>query len=184
MDKNSLEFLVEASKILNSTLDVDTMLALIYDLVIAAVNCETCSLGKLDEKGATIRILLGYGKIGSDISNPALDKGEGVIGRVVAGGKPLVVNDAHELGQYRDRLDEALQATKRNSLCVPLMRGGGVRGAIEAINKAGEGFTDHDLEVLSALAEQTAIALDNAGFYESARREAGKGSCSMRSVCG
>jgi sigma-B regulation protein RsbU (phosphoserine phosphatase) len=172
MDKDSLEFLVEASKILNSTLDVDTLLSLVYDLVVAAVNCETCSLGKLDEKGARIRILLGFGKSAVDISAAMLDKGEGVIGQVVASGKSLLVNDAGEIGQYSDSLDTVLKVAKRNSLGVPLMRGGSVRGAIEAINKEGGDFTSRDLEVLSALAEQIAIALDNASFYDTSRREA------------
>ncbi|MFH1219164.1 MAG: GAF domain-containing SpoIIE family protein phosphatase [Candidatus Eisenbacteria bacterium] len=172
MDKDSLEFLVEASKILNSTLDLDTLLSLVYDLVVSAVNCETCSLGRLDDKGERIRILIGFGKRAADIGNPSIDKGEGVIGRVVASGRVLLTNDPDEIGKYRDSLDQALDATKRSSLGVPLMRGGVVRGAIEAINKADGDFTGRDLEVLSALAEQIAIAVDNAGFYATSRREA------------
>jgi len=172
MDKDSLEFLVEASKILNSTLDLDTLLSLVDDLVVSAVHCETCSLGKLDEKSDRIRILLSFGKRRADIANPTMEKGGGVIGQVVATGRPLVINDAGELNQYPDPLAEALKAAKRNSLGVPLMRGGHVRGAIEAINKDSGDFTPHDLEVLSSLAEQVAIAIDNATFYETSQREA------------
>ena len=172
MDKDSLEFLVEASKILNSTLDLDTLLSLVDDLVVSAVHCETCSLGKLDEKSDRIRILLSFGKRRADIANPTIEKGGGVIGQVVATGRPLVINDAGELNQYPDPLAEALKAAKRNSLGVPLMRGGHVRGAIEAINKDSGDFTPHDLEVLSSLAEQVAIAIDNATFYETSQREA------------
>lgn len=172
MDKDSLEFLVEASKILNSTLDLDTLLSLVYDLVVSAVNCETCSLGKLDEKSDRIRILIGFGKSRADLANPVLARGEGVIGQVVATGGSLVANDATELARYRDPLGEALKIVKRTSLGVPLMRGGHVRGAIEAINKDSGEFTSHDLEVLSSLAEQIAIALDNATFYETSQREA------------
>ncbi|HVP58703.1 MAG TPA: SpoIIE family protein phosphatase [bacterium] len=172
MDKDSLEFLVEASKILNSTLDLDTLLSLVYDLVVSAVNCETCSLGKLDEKSDRIRILIGFGKSRADLANPILARGEGVIGQVVATGGSLVANDATELARYRDPLGEALKIVKRTSLGVPLMRGGHVRGAIEAINKDSGEFTSHDLEVLSSLAEQIAIALDNATFYETSQREA------------
>jgi sigma-B regulation protein RsbU (phosphoserine phosphatase) len=172
MNKDSLEFLVEASKILNSTLDVDTLLSLIYDLVVASVNCETCSLGKLDEKGGSIRILLAFGKGGADVAGLRLGKGEGIIGRVVESGKSLLVNDAAEITRYGDGLAAPGGQSKHNALCVPLMRGGEVRGAIEAMNKLDGDFTTRDREVLTALAEQVAIALDNAGFYQTSRKEA------------
>ena len=58
MDAKSLEFLVEASKILNSTLNVGALLSLVYDLIVAAVDCEVCSLGRLGEKGEKIQVLL------------------------------------------------------------------------------------------------------------------------------
>ena len=172
MDKDSLEFLVEASKTLNSTLDLDAMLSLVHDLVVAAVNCETCSLGKLEEKSDRIEMLLAFGEKHAAAAGGGLGRDQGVIGRVVSGGQALVVNDTADLGRYPDPLEAALKASKRNSLGVPLMRGDQVRGAIEAINKDSGDFTPRDLEVLSALAEQIAIALDNASFYETARREA------------
>jgi phosphoserine phosphatase RsbU/P len=172
MNRDSLEFLVEASKILNSTLDLDMLLSLVYDLVVSAVHCETCSLGKLDEKSDKIRILLSFGRGRADIASPVIAKDEGVIGQVVAAGKPVVVNDSADLGRYPDPLAASTNIAKRNSLGVPLMRGGQVRGAIEAINKDAGDFTDYDLEVLSSLAEQVAIAIDNATFYETSQREA------------
>jgi sigma-B regulation protein RsbU (phosphoserine phosphatase) len=172
MDKDSLEFLVEASKTLNSTLDLDALLGLISDLVEASVDCETCSLGKLDEKGNRIRVLLWLGRAGAEVAGLELGRGESVIGAVVDSGKPLVANDASDVGLHRDPFDGPGQIPKRSSLCVPLMRGGEVRGAIEAVNRKSGEFSDRDLEVLSALAEQVAIALDNASFYQSSRKEA------------
>ena len=38
MDRNSLELLVEASKVLNSTLNVPALVALVYDLIVAAIR--------------------------------------------------------------------------------------------------------------------------------------------------
>lgn len=172
MHKDSLEFLVEASKILNSTLDVDAQLSLVYDLVVASVNCESCSLGKMEETGEAIRVLLAFGKGGDRAAGLRLKKGEGVIGQVVASGKPLLLNDPAEIARRPDSLDSAATSPKRSTLCVPLMRGGEVRGAIEAVNKQDGDFTARDREVLSALAEQVALALDNASFYQTSRKEA------------
>ena len=172
MDEKSLEFLVEASKTLNSTLDLDAMLSIVRELVTSAVMCETCSLGRLDDKTGQIRILIGYGKGREEFRDLRLAKGEGVMGRVVASGAGSVTNDSATLQQQRDALDRAVGATKRNSLCVPLTRGGELIGAIEAVNRVEGEFDQHDALVLAALAEQTAIALENASFYETAEREA------------
>ena len=65
MDRNSLELLVEASKVLNSTLNVRALVALVYDLIIAAADCETCSLGRIGPKGEKIDVLLGFGRSGA-----------------------------------------------------------------------------------------------------------------------
>jgi sigma-B regulation protein RsbU (phosphoserine phosphatase) len=172
MDRKSLELLVEASKILNSTLDVQALILLVSDLVVAAVDCEVCSLGRLSEKGETIQVLLGFGQVGEKVAGLTVEKNRGVMGRVVSTGKPLILNHTSEIAGYRDALDEALGFTKRNSLAVPLMRGGEILGALEAVNKIEGEFSARDSEILKALAEQIATALDNARLYGRVTREA------------
>jgi sigma-B regulation protein RsbU (phosphoserine phosphatase) len=171
MDKTSLEFLVEASKILNSTLDVRSLVSLVYDLITSAVNCQTCSLGRLGEKGQKIEVLLGFGKSGREVFGLIVDKANGIMGEAVRTGKPVIVNDSSVASQYSDPIDKAFGIPKRNSLAVPLMRGGDTIGALEAINRDGGDFTPHDIEMLTALSEQVAIALDNARLHGMVKRE-------------
>jgi sigma-B regulation protein RsbU (phosphoserine phosphatase) len=171
MDQKSLEFLVEASKVLNSTLDVRALLLLVYDLIVAAVDCEVSSLGRLGEKGDKIEVLLAFGKIGPDVSRLTIERTRGIMGRVVSTGKPLLVNDESEMARYEDEIDRVFRHKKRNSLAVPLMKGGEIIGAVEAINKVEGDFTAGDLEMLKALSEQIAIALDNARLYGRVTRE-------------
>lgn len=172
MDRKSLEFLVEASKILNSTLDVRALVALVYDLIVAAVDCEMCSLGRLGEKGESIQVLLAFGRTDPDVSKLTVEKTEGIMGEVVRTGKHLLINDPSRISQYADAIDRAYNVKKRNSLAVPLMRGGEIIGALEALNKTTGDFTRSDVDMLKALAEQIAIALDNARLYGRAMREA------------
>jgi sigma-B regulation protein RsbU (phosphoserine phosphatase) len=167
MDPKSLEFLVEASKVLNSTLDERALLSMVYDLIVAAVDCEVCSLGRLAERGDTIQVLLAFGRSGPEVAGLTIEKGQGIMGRVVDTGKPLILNDPSQISeyQYQDALDRSFGFQKRSSLAVPLLRGGEVIGALEAINKEAGTFTSQDVEILSALSEQIAIALDNARLY-------------------
>ena len=171
MDATSLEFLVEASKVLNSTLNVGALVSLVYDLIVAAVDCEVCSLGRLDERGKKIQVLLAVGQTGAEVSQLTVDKTRGIMGEVVRKGKGLMLNDPDRITTYRDAIDKKFGFKKRNSLAVPLMRGADIIGALEAVNKRGGPFTSRDLEILSALSEQIAIALDNARLYSRVTRE-------------
>ncbi len=165
MKAQSLEFLVEASKVLNSTLNVQTLVCLVYDLIISAVDCETCSLGLLGEKGEKIRVLLALGRTGPEAARLTVDKRRGIMGRAVKTGKPVVLNDPAEISAYSDAIDKTISFTKRTSLAVPLMRGAETIGVLEAVNKRQGGFTQNDIEMLVALSDQVAIALDNARLH-------------------
>jgi sigma-B regulation protein RsbU (phosphoserine phosphatase) len=170
-DRRSLEVLLEAGKVLNSTLEVQTLISLVYDLILASVDCETCSLGRLREKGTEIHVLLAFGKSGEEVSSLMIDRGVGVMGTVVETGKPIILNRTDDIKQYVDRIDKKFDYEKRSCVSVPLLRGGEVIGALEAINKEDGDFTGADVEMLTDLAEQVAIALDNARLYERVRRE-------------
>ncbi len=171
IDRKSLEVLVEAGKVLNSTLEIQSLLSLVYNLIVASVDCETCSLGRLGEKGEQVRVLIAFGKSGDEVSDITVDRGVGVMGTVVETARPLILNDPDEIGRYADRIDERFDFCKRSCVSVPLLRGGEVIGALEAINKQQGDFTGADVEMLTDLAEQIAIALDNARLYERVRLE-------------
>jgi sigma-B regulation protein RsbU (phosphoserine phosphatase) len=171
MDRKTLEFLVEASKVLNSTLDVRALLLLVYELILTAMDCEVCSLGRLGEKGERIEVLLGFGHSGDRVAGLTIEKTKGLMGQVVSTGKPLIANKPTDITRHKDTLDRTFGYVKRNSLAVPLLRGGEVIGAVEAINKLHGEFTPRDVETLVALAEQIATALDNARLYGRVTRE-------------
>ncbi|MGD9139971.1 MAG: SpoIIE family protein phosphatase [bacterium] len=170
-DRKSLEILLEAGKILNSTLEVRSLVSLVYDLVLASVDCETCSLGRLREKGNEIRVLMAFGKQGDEVEDLMVDRGVGIMGTVVETGEPLILNKPEDIKKYEDRIDARFGFEKRSCVSVPLLRGGKVIGALEAINKEDGNFTGGDVEMLTDLAEQIAIAVDNSRLYERVQRE-------------
>jgi transcriptional regulator with GAF, ATPase, and Fis domain len=130
MNAQSLEFLVEASKVLNSTLNVQALVCLVYDLIIAAVDCEVCSLGRRGEKGEKIRVLLALGKTGPEATQLTVDKARGIMGQVVRTGKPLILNDPDEISAYTDAIDQTIPFEKRSTLAVPLTWGTEIIGAL------------------------------------------------------
>jgi PAS domain S-box-containing protein len=104
--------------------------------------------------------------------------GQGVAGRAVAEGRPVVAADflADPLVQVPDWLAErAKDEDYRAILAIPFRVADKVIGVLSVGNVAGSAFTEEDVQLLSVFADQAAIVLENARIYaqtERARREA------------
>lgn len=165
-------FLVEAAKALNSTLDTQQLLTHIMALSSQAVEAEATSLAIMDEKLGDLRYRIAPGDIGGETKKLRIRLGQGIVGWVAREGKPAMVNDVTADSRFNGFIDDLTGFTSRSILCVPLLRKDIVRGVLVARNKKnGAGFTEEDLEIFTALADQVALALDNSQLYQQARRE-------------
>jgi PAS domain S-box-containing protein len=100
-----------------------------------------------------------------DAAVPDLD--HGVIGWVCTHGKTLRVPDVNIDPLYI----ETVPGT-RSELCVPLQIGGRIIGCVNVESHIENAFSEHDERLLSTLAGQTAIAIENAQLYQDALRSA------------
>src|SRR5262249_14767073 len=91
---------------------------------------------------------------------------------VVVTAQPLLVNDY--LREYRDSpfLGVVQEAGLRASVAVPLKGRGTVLGVLLVQSLAPDQFGDEDQQLLSALADQASIAIENAKLYEQVKRHA------------
>jgi signal transduction histidine kinase len=86
---------------------------------------------------------------------------------VVTHGEPRVISDVTQEPNFFKAADEALEFQTRNMLAVPLRTHQKVIGALEAVNKRSpEGFSGEDYKILSTLAGQAAIAIENARLFQ------------------
>jgi len=106
------------------------------------------------------------GEKGEMVKRFQLKMGEGIAGWVAMHGKPLLVPHAKEDQRFFKEVDEATDFTTRNIICVPLKVKNTIIGVIQGINKRTGEFTHDDLDLFQSLADQIAIALDNARLYE------------------
>jgi sigma-B regulation protein RsbU (phosphoserine phosphatase) len=165
-------FLVEAAKALNSTLEIQQLLTRIVELSSQAVEAEATSLVIIDEKQGDLRYEIALGEIGEEVKKLRILSGQGIVGWVAREGKPAMVNDVATDSRFSGFIDSVTGFKSRSILCVPLLRKDIVRGVLVARNKKnGAGFTQEDLEIFSALADQVVLALDNSQLYQQARRE-------------
>ena len=95
-----------------------------------------------------------------------LSVGEGIVGRVVESGEPYVVLDTTRDAVYHANPD--LPET-RSEVSLPLRARGRIFGALDVQSVEAQAFTDENVTVFQALADQVALALDNARLYQEAQ---------------
>jgi signal transduction histidine kinase len=87
---------------------------------------------------------------------------------VVASGRPLAVYEMRD--DPRLRFKEAVERHGyRSYFCAPLKRGEETIGSLEIVTKQPRRFTPEDQDLMTLLADQAAVALENARLYEQER---------------
>lgn len=111
------------------------------------------------------RIYPSYWVGGADLTGMSLAYGEGIAGKVVSSGKPLVITDCKNDSRWASRFDSSTGFVTKSMICVPLANKHEVIGCTQIINKKdGSLYTDEDISLTTALAELTAIAIESRGL--------------------
>ena len=168
--KNGL--LVETSKLLNSTLNLDELLDVILSLATRTMEAQAGSLLLVDEKSGKLKLHVSPDEKAEGKKELELRMGEGIAGWVVEHGQPVISNRVKEDPRFSLELEEKIEFPINSIICVPLLRRGRLLGVVSALNKMnGKEFNQEDLEILSSLADQIAIALDNSFLYRRAKKK-------------
>lgn len=163
------ERLMEISRQLNSTLDLSTLLNRIIHAATELTDTETASIMLIDPKTGELRF--------EASSQPTMTPGamEAIIvpidnslaGWVVRNGEPSLVEDARNDPRFFRGVDETIDFETRNLLGVPMIAHNRVIGVVQAVNKrAGAQWTEDDINTLTTLAAQAAIAIENARLFQ------------------
>ena len=172
MNLKDIEPLLNANRILASTLDIDRLLKVVLELAAQVVGAETGSLLLLDQKTNELVFDIALGEAGRELKTIRLKMGEGIAGWVAQEGRPLIVNDPKTDPRWTRRGDEKTKFVTRSILCVPMVYQGNLMGVVQAINrKDPNGFSEEDRMLLEAFAAQTAVAIQNARLFSSLRQE-------------
>ncbi len=172
MDLRSIQPLLNANRILASTLDIDKLLKVVLQLAAQVVGAETGSLLLLDEKTNELVFDVALGDAGKELKTIRLKMGEGIAGWVAKEQKPVIVNDPAKDPRWAKRADQKTKFVTRSILCVPMMYQKKLMGVVQAINRKDDnGFSEEDRALLEAFASQTAVAIQNARLFSSVREE-------------
>jgi signal transduction histidine kinase len=161
-----LRMVLEVSRILNSTLDLDTLLRIIIEVVTKAIEAEAASILLLDEKTGELHFEAATGVVRAEVKPIVVPLEGSIAGWIFTHEQPLIVNDAHQDSRHYTQADRVTQFDTRSILGVPLQVKGKTIGVLEVLNKRDNSpFNELDLETLETLAAQAAVAIVNARLF-------------------
>ncbi|MEX1139736.1 MAG: GAF domain-containing SpoIIE family protein phosphatase [Bacteroidota bacterium] len=163
-----LESLIEASKILNKTLDLDELLKVILDLTTKNLEADrgTIYLIDKDRKELWSRVLKG-----KELVEIRLPLGTGIAGTVAETGETVNLEDAWKDKRFFSGFDVRTGYVTKTMLCMPMRnREEKIIGVFQVINKKTGVFDKEDEQFLSAFSDHVSLAIENA-FLLQARVE-------------
>ena len=163
---DQLNMLINMSTVINSTLDIQEIIKYAIEGSTRLLQAEAGSLLLLERDVGELYLAEATGEKKEKIKDIKLKKGQGVAGWVAEKGDPLVVHDASSEPRFFNGVDKISGFVTRNILCVPVRTKDKIVGSLEVINKKSGTFDSDDMLVLTALANQIAMAIENAHLYE------------------
>ncbi|MEJ2209348.1 MAG: GAF domain-containing protein [Anaerolineae bacterium] len=162
-----LSALAEVSETITAPLYLDEMLDLVVEMAAQVMNARLCSLMLLDESSdeLVLRTTPHMGPAYRD--KPSLKLGEGIAGQVARSGRPATVLDVTADPSYRHAA-VARQEGLCSLLCVPLSVRDRVIGVLNCYTAEPHRFGEDEIALLSTLANQTALAIENARLVTNA----------------
>src|SRR5690348_1705959 len=160
-------FLLEVADVVNTTLDLDTTLRRVAELVRKVVDYEIFAILLLNEKTQDLRIRfqVGYPKEVAD--RMRVKVGDGVTGLAAQGREAIRVADVAKDGRYISAIHEV-----RSELAVPLIIKNRVIGVIDIESLQPDHFTEEHKQLLTLIASRVAVGIENARLYTRTTRQA------------
>lgn len=164
--------LIETSKLLNSTLDLDELLDIILKLSSEIMDAQASSLLLIDKSTGTLKLHVSPQDQDEKKRKLELKMGEGIAGWVAQHGQPVISNQAKSDPRFCPELEEQIGFSIDSLICVPVLRKGKLMGVVSALNRLNHRqFNEEDVEVFSALADQIAVALDNSDLVAKLKKK-------------
>ena len=164
--------LYEIGQEISAQVSLEPTLNLIVKRARTLLKSDTSMLALREDQGDEFAIRAQTGAGSATVAGTRFREGEGLGGRVVASGKPLLVGDY--IGEYTDSpfLEIIRQTSMKSFVAVPLKSDDEVIGVVYVMSAIPDKFKDEDVELLGALATQATISIKNAKLYQQVREHA------------
>lgn len=158
-----LSTIVEATKRLNSTLDLAELLGIILQLTTRHTGAERGTVFLVDHEHSQIWSLIGLGLDQQEIRLPT---NRGIAGWVAEHGESVNLEDAYADPRFESEVDLRLGFRTKSILSLPIRnKNGETIGVLQLLNKKSGPFSRSDEAMLRAISDHVALALENAQLH-------------------
>ena len=161
-DAEAFETLAEIGRDVGSILDVDELLTRIAQHTKRLIDYRTLGIFLLnEERELEIQVAVKYGET---VHVPRVGLGEGLVGYAALHKEPVLVPDVSQDPRYIKVVDDV-----RSELAIPLLVKDRCIGVIDLESPEVDAFSKRDVEIMTLLAGEAAVAIENANLYEELR---------------
>src|SRR6266516_1329225 len=159
--------LLEVADVVNTTLDLDTTLRRVAELVRKVIDYEIFGILLLNEKAQELYFRFSVGHSREVVERLSIKVGEGVTGVAVQRAEAILVGDVANDARYISAVPNV-----RSEIAVPLIVKNRVIGVIDIESPQANHFTEEHKRLLTLIASRMAVGIENARLYTRITRQA------------
>ena len=165
-----LRLLTETIVAVNSTLDLEEVLELVASKVADALQTEACFVYLYDERTNELILRATHGTTVEEMTKrPRLRPGEGITGTAAADRAPVMIPSQAHLDPRFKQFANLSEDAYESILAVPILARDELAGALNVRTLAPREFTQDEIELLVAIADQVAQTIQHAQLYAQAQ---------------
>ncbi len=167
-----LRLLTETTAAVNSTLDLEEVLHLVATKVADALGADACFVYLYDERSGELVLRATHGASVEEMTRrPRMRPGEGITGSAAAERTPVMIPSQANLDPRFKEFPNLPEDEYESILAVPILaQGERLEGALNVRTRAPREYSDAEIELLTAIADQVAQSIVHAQLYAQAQR--------------
>ena len=164
-----LNKLIQISQNLNSELELVQQLKFILSTVVEILACEATSLMFFDSDDRSLKFTASFGAESDELKSISVPLDGSIAGMIFTENRPTIINDVSTEPNHYTVVEEQTGYQVRNLIGVPVNIRDQTIGVLEGLNKLDGKFTDNDVQLLSLVAAQAAVAINNVRIIDELR---------------
>ena len=165
---DEISLLHRISQAMGYDLSLSELLSLVVNIITDLMGSKICSVQLLDEEKGELSIAAAQCLSKEYLEKPNVKVDQSVSGKAVRSGKPQTVADVRKEKDYGHR-ELAEKEGIASMLCVPMVARGKVIGVINSYGSGPHDYSPREVQLLSLVAAQAAIAIENARLQAAAK---------------